>query len=435
MRPLSLISLGNAHVRAGQFAQGIRQVVLISLALWLPRSGIGLEAIGWWEQMQYLGFLLGFSWLAGLEQAYLVKLRNKDKEAADRFTGQAFTVIAGISISILLIGWLAAGPLLQVLTGDAKLPGWPFYLCFLAAHWPGLFTEKVLLARSRPRQLLIYSILTNLALLLAIVVPLSAGYDFASAIRWLVPVALLKVILSFSFLRSSVVFPSLDFIDLKPWLTLASPLILYSALNSVNYSFDAWFVNFWFEGDGDTFALFRYGTRELPLLAAATGGIVQATLPMLGDRQGLKQLKQSSLRLMHLFYPGAALLMLSSPWWWTLVFTERFADSLPLFQLFLLIGISRMLFPIPILTARGLERQLLWIGLIEIVINAILSFILVQQLGLIGIVWATVITYLLDKFIAIWWVWSSRRIPLHAYCAWRWWLGYSVALLGVYVIS
>ncbi|MEL6669893.1 MAG: hypothetical protein AAFP08_13035, partial [Bacteroidota bacterium] len=60
MRPLSLISLGNAHVRAGQFAQGIRQVVLISLALWLPRSGIGLEAIGWWEQMQYLGFLLGF---------------------------------------------------------------------------------------------------------------------------------------------------------------------------------------------------------------------------------------------------------------------------------------------------------------------------------------------------------------------------------------
>ncbi|MEM6396216.1 MAG: polysaccharide biosynthesis C-terminal domain-containing protein [Bacteroidota bacterium] len=430
-----MISLGNARVRAGQIAQGLRQLTLISLALWLPRSGIGLEAIGWWEQMQYLGFLLGFSWLVGLEQAYLVQLKDKNKAVADQFTGQAFALIAGIAVAILLTGWLAAGPLLQMLTGDHELPGWPFYLCFLAAHWPGLFTEKVLLARSKPERLLTYSFITNLALLSAIVIPLSTGSSFAEAIRWLVPVALLKIILSVAFLRTSMVFKDLDFTGLKPWLILAGPLILYSALNSINYSFDAWFVNFWYEGDGDTFALFRYGTREIPLLAAATGGIIQATLPILGDHQGLEQLKKSSLRLMHLFYPGAALLLLSSPWWWTIVFTERLADSLPIFQLFLLIGISRMLFPISVLTARGLERQLLWIGLIEIAINAVLSVILVQYMGLIGIVWATVITYLLDKLIAVYWLWRAKGIPLSDYCAWKWWVGYSVGLVGVWLIA
>lgn len=434
MKPYRLISFGNARVRAGQFAQGLRQLTMISLVLWLPRSGIGLEAIGWWEQMQYLGFLLGFSWLTGLEQAYLVKLRDKDEEAANRFTGQAFGLISSISVVILLAGWLASGPLLQALTGDAKLPGWPFYLCFLAAHWPGLFTEKILLARSKPSRLITYSVVTNLALLLAIVIPLSSGSDFVAAIRWLVPVAILKIGLSAVFLRSSIQYGSLDFIDLKPWLALASPLILYSALNSINYSFDAWFVNFWYDGDGDTFALFRYGTRELPLLAAATGGIVQATLPMLGDQQGLQQLKKSSLRLMHLFFPGAALLLLTSPWWWTLVFTDSFVNSLPIFQLFLLIGISRMLFPIPVLIARGLERQLLYIGIIEIAINAVLSIIFVQQMGLIGIVWATVITYLLDKLIAVCWLWQARGIRFSDYCAWQWWLGYSLGLVGVYLL-
>ncbi|MEM7574988.1 MAG: hypothetical protein AAF433_18930 [Bacteroidota bacterium] len=430
--------LGNPRVRAGQLAQGVRQLVLIAIALWLPRLEVGLEAIGWWEQFQYLGYLLGFSWLTGLGQAYLVRLRDLDTPAANRLTAQVMTTILAISLTILLLGVLLQGPLLQFLTGDSYLPGWLFFLCFLAAHWPGLLAEQVLLARARPMQLISYSLLTNAALLAAVILPLYFGYSFETALPYLLGVALLKFLLTLMFLRPWLDFRAWVRQHWRKWLLVGSPLVIYAALNALNLSFDAWFVNFWYEGDDDRFAIFRYGTRELPLLAAATNGISQAVLPILStsaglaSQRGLQQLKNSSLRLMHLFFPVAILLLLSSPYWWTWVFTEQLADSLSLFQVFLLLGISRMLFPIPVMTALGLGRELMIVGLIEIGINAVLSIMLVQSMGLIGVVWATVITYLLDKLVAVFWLWRRRGVPISAYCAWEWLLGYSLVLLGVY---
>ena len=55
-------------------------------------------------------------------------------------------------------------------------------------------------------------------------------------------------------------------------------------------------------------------------------------------------------------------------------------------------------------------------------------------MGLTGIVWATVITYLLDKVVAVIWLWQRRQIGLDSYCHWKWLLAYSSMLLAVYFI-
>lgn len=400
--------------------------------------------IGRWEQMQYLGYLLGFAWLAGTGQAYLTRVRTLEKAAADRLTTQLLRITLGFSLGICLFAFVLQKPLLALLTSDDELPGWSFYLIFLASHWPALMYEQVLLAQSRARRLVWFSVLSNLALLTVLILPLLLGYGWAVSIQCLAVVALVKTLLIIdpkawrvmygSRSETSTTRPS----DYQPTrlINSAFPLILYAIIGSLVVSFDPWLVNFWYDGDESQFVIFRYGTRELPLVAAIANGIGSTLLPLIGEDRsaGLAQLRKSSLRLMHLFFPLLFVLMLSSPWWWEPLFTEQFAASLPLFQIFLLSGISRFIMPVVIIMGTGHGKVLPGLAFVELLINAALSFWLVSMMGMAGIVWATVIVYTLDKVLAGVYIHRKEGVRLNDYCAWPWLVGYSLLLAGSYLL-
>lgn len=422
---------GDPLVRAGQYAQGLRQIVLIGIALLLPWLGVSRTEIGNWEQMQYIGYLVGFAWLTGLGQAYLAAIRQQTPVEAAALTARLVRITLAMIVMIGLLFWWFERPVMQLLQNDPELPGWKFYLLFLLAHWPGLLYEQVLIAQRKVRRLVIFATLANGALALALILPLVLGYAWSETLLLLIGVATLKFLL--------LIDPATWKITSSqpssyPLLQKALPLIGYAAIGALVVSFDPWFVNFWYAGNPDQFAIYRYGTRELPLIVAITNGIGLAVLPILGEDQkaGLRQLKRSSLRLMHLFFPATCLLLLTSPWWWTAVFTQAFAGSLPLFQAFVFVGISRMIFPIVVLTATGHGKALLGLGLLEFGLNAVFSLLLVPKFGLAGIVWATVIAYTLDKFIAAWWLFRKEGIRLADYCPWPWLLAYSALLSVVY---
>lgn len=424
---------GDSLVRAGQFAQAFRQLILIALALLLPRLGLDRDEIGHWEQYQYLGYLLGFAWLTGLGQAYLARVRQLDKEAADRLTTRVLVWTIGITLMVVAVVWIGEGTMLRWLKGGETLPGWTYYLLFLLSHWPQLMYEQVLIAQGRARRLVRVSVLSNLSLAASLLLPLWMGWSWSEALPLLLLPTLVK---------------ALTLVDGKVWKkyqctgtngspslwSRALPLIGYAAIGGLVVSFDPWFVNYWYAGDDDAFALYRYGTRELPLVIAITNGIGQALLPRLSaDREaGLRALRDSSRRLMHLFFPGSILLLLTSNWWWAPLFTETFAGALPLFQLFLLVGISRMIFPIVVLTATGHERALVGLGVLEFFLNVLLSWWWVKDFGLTGIVAATVVAYTLDKLLAAAWLYRREGIGINAYCHWRWLVTYSFLLLAVY---
>ena len=218
-------------------------------------------------------------------------------------------------------------------------------------------------------------------------------------------------------------------------LKTAWPLIIYASVGALVTAFDPWFVNYWYSGDESIFATFRYGARELPLLAAITNGTIVVVLPRLTEdpSAGLDLLKSSSRRLFHWIFGGAIFLMVTSPWWWTVVFTELFADSLPLFQAYLFVVVSRLLFPVPVLTAMGHTRMLMVFGLLELVINVILSILLTPAFGLMGIIWATAIAYLVDKICLMAYLKYQTGIPPGRYTDWRWFGGYLLAMTLCYL--
>lgn len=402
------------------------------------------------------------------------------------FSGLLLAIAAGLH-----------APLFRLLRiGDAP-PGWWYFFLFLLTQWPGLFFEQVLTVRGKPLALALFGGLSSLGFVLALLLPLYHGAGLAHALFILALFAAVKglVILgwtvadhfhkptqhersehSYTSAASKAVSPlpgtseqtrirlrrsraakgaggeanersehpnaaayqsttlSIYQSIVSRWLTVSWPLIAYATVGALVTAFDPWFVNYWYEGDESIFATFRYGARELPLLAAITNGAMVVVLPRLTEDSsaGLDLLKDSSRRLFHWIFGGAILLMLTSPWWWTLVFTELFTESLPLFQAYLFVVVSRLLFPVPVLTAMGHTRLLMVFGLLELVINVVLSFILVPYFGLLGIIWATVIAYLVDKLCLMAYLKYRTGIPPGRYTDWRWFGGYVMGMALVY---
>ena len=429
-------------IRAGQFAQAARQGGIILIALALPRLGAGRELIGQWEALLYVGYVLGFGWLTGLLQAFLVEVRTTRPAAAAAFTRWAIVSVGVVSVGMLGVAALGHTGLFSVLRlGDAP-PGWFYFFLYLLTYWPGLFFEQVLNVRGRAWPLVIFSGVSALGQVLCLLLPLYYGAGLAHALFVLACFAGIKGLLMLGWLlvdrhrdagRLSAPAPTSL---LTPWLNAAWPLIIYASVGAAVTAFDPWFVNYWYGGDDAVFATFRYGARELPLLSAITSGTVVVVLPLLTESPsaGLDLLKASSRRLMHWIFGGAILLMMTADWWWTLVFTEVFAESLPLFRIYLFVVTSRLLFPVPVLTARGHTRMLMVFGGLELLLNIVLSVLLAPRFGLVGIVWATVIAYLLDKLALMWYLKYRTGISPARYTDWRWYGGYLTILSAAYLL-
>ena len=454
-----------ALIRATQFAQAARQGAIIVVALALPRLGVGREVIGAWESLLYVGYLLGFGWLTGLLQAYLVQVRLVRPRRAAAFSRAA---LVGVGVFSALLLAVAAGlhrPLFGFLSMGEGPPGWGYFFLFLLTQWPGLFFEQVLVVRGKPLALVLFGSFSALGFVLALLVPLFYGAGLAHALFVLAAFAGAKGLVVGGWVvrdrwlrkreatgadptgaggagRTGVTSPVAD--PGRPpglphyltnLLSTAWPLILYASVGALVTAFDPWFVNYWYGGDESVFATFRYGARELPLVAAITNGAMVVVLPRLTEdpAAGLDLLKNTSRRLFHWVFGGAILLMATSGWWWTLVFTDLFAESLPLFRAYLFVVVSRLLFPVPVLTALGHTRLLMVFGLLELTVNIVLSILLVSEFGLSGIVWATVIAYFIDKVCLMAYLKYRTGIGPASYTDGWWFGGYAGLMVAVYL--
>ncbi|OAV44251.1 lipopolysaccharide biosynthesis protein [Lewinella sp. 4G2] len=432
-------------IRAGQFAQVVRQGAIILVALALPRLGLGRDIIGEWEGLLYVGYILGFGWLSGLLQAYLVTVRTTlDATVYSRrvLTSIALTSVALLGVAAGLHEWL-----FRLLRLGTPPEGWYWFFVFLATQWPSLFFEQLLQLRGKPFWLAGFGVFSGLGYVLAILLPLYFGGTLSDSLAWLAAFAGGKGLLIVGWLladqiRDRRALPQVpkngkNKDRLRDLWTTAGPLILYATVGGLVTAFDPWFVNYWYGDDESIFALYRYGARDIPFVTAVTSGMIVVILPRLTESvgSGLAQLKASSRRLFHWIFAGTLLLMVTAPFWWAPVFTELFAEGLPLFRLYLFITVSRLLFPMPVIVALGYTRGLWLFSFSELVMNLVLSWLLVPSLGLWGIVLATVVSDIINKGILMYFLYRKARILPGQYMDLRVFLGWCLVLFVAYWVG
>ncbi|MEQ8705886.1 MAG: polysaccharide biosynthesis C-terminal domain-containing protein [Phaeodactylibacter sp.] len=420
-------------VKAMQGNALLRQGSAILISILLAKTALSKEGIGWYEQLLYVGYVLTSFWVTGLMQALLSRFSKIEPVKRAVFLTNVAVVFGSIGAVLMLGFWWGRHWFVPLLTGQADLP---FLLPFLLFLWLNLATfllENFYLLWDRPGELLIFGALTYSAQLIAVVLPVWLGQGLETAVWALAGIGGLRFIWLLARL-GRVGQRGWHAQGIRMWLTSGWPLVLYAGVGTLSLSFDPWLVNYHFAGDPDMFAVFRYGARELPLAMALAAAFGTAMLPGVSANleRALPEMRQKSLRLYHLLFPLTLALLLSSRYWFTWVFSEAFEDSIAVFNVFLLVLISRMLFPRTVLIGLDANRAVFYFSLVELGLNVVLGFLLVVPLGLLGIAWATVIAYTVDKLVLCAWLYYRFGIAPGAYTPVGWWAGYTLLLLLSY---
>jgi len=208
-------------------------------------------------------------------------------------------------------------------------------------------------------------------------------------------------------------------------------------LGGIQVAMAGWFVAWFFPGDSTSFAVYRYGAQELPFAMALASGLGLAFIPEIvkNTPAALKAIKNQSLTLFHWLFPIATIIMLTSDQLFPLVFRDAFQGSVPIFRIFLLILITRMVFSRTILIGLEANREIWWISVGEIFCFAGLGFALGSIWGLEGIALATLLTFTLEKLLLVWVLQRKFGIGIAAYTDMRWFSVYAFLMLCAFLIK
>lgn len=422
--------------KAFQVFQVLRQGAGIIIAISLANFGLSKSAIGNYEKLWYVGNTLSFFWVAGLIQSLLTHYPGLNEEKKPVFFFNIYLSFVGISGLVCAVLFIFQQSILEFFTQKEELKYFSLFLIFIFINWPTYIVENLYLLKKKAWPIVTFGLLAFIGQVLAVSLPIFLGYTLEISFYCLILLAIIKHIWLLSFIIRASVF-KVDIPEVRQWFVLALPLIGYALLGGLNLAFDQWIVNYEFDGNEEKFAIFRYGARELPLALALASAFSTAMLPGISENlnRSLEVIKKRSVRLFHILFGISILLMLSSQWIFPLVFTKAFNESIPIFNTYLLIVVSRLIFSRTVLMGLKDNIAVLWISLIELLTNIALSFLLITTLGLVGTAIATVVAYTLEKILISAYLYAKYKIPVQAYTNLRWYTVYSVTLLICYGMS
>ncbi len=422
--------------RSFQTFQISRQIGSILVAILLAKSGLDLDDIGQYEQLLFLGYILTFFWLQGLIQGFVASYskgdQKDDRQHIEQVAGGLLILIGG---GLGIVSWLLAGPFSALFTGSVVRPDmWHLFALFFIPTQVSSLVEHVYLLREEKKGLFAWTLYTSLGMVIALILPVWWFGTLQAGIWGLIFYATLRMAWMVLLIRPKLLLGKSLHV-LNEWGRLSIPLIGYAMAGGATVIVDGWIINHHYH-DARVFAIFRYGARELPFSLALASGVGTAAIALLATNwsAGLIDLKIRVTRLCHILFPITLVCIATSHWWFTKIFSSDFAGSAHIFNIYLMILISRVIMTSPLLTAKRHTTAILTIGLLELLVNIILSLIFVQYWGIAGVAWATVIAYTFEKLANMYFIHRTYNLAPSSYVPTRLVIGYSALMILVYIL-
>jgi O-antigen/teichoic acid export membrane protein len=428
----SITSLTTDAVKAFQYHQVVRFAVNLLISILLVKSSLPLSDIGVFESLLFLSGVLTMVWMIGVTQAYTSTYHKSTAEQQSTLFFLSFLLITGLVILTSLMVYLFRSKIAGLFFDSEELPYLELVLLYAVLTAPTVLIEYRFLVRNQARHLVNYTHL-NFGLYLILI---ACALFFHPDLKILFTALLTWASLRFLYLMTLIRFRIADssFIRNGEYLHYVLSLFVAAFLGvSMDYV-DSFLVLHYF--DSGFYAVFRYGARELPLSLLLLSSLSNAIVPKLVyyDLQGA-DIRHRTLKLMHWLFPPAILLMFLSPYLYEWVYNAEFIPSAYIFNIYLLILTSRVLLPQSYCLARKQSRILVVSGVIEIVLNIVLSIWWVNIWGVYGLAGATVTAYMIQKFILIRYNLRVNHIPLKQYLHIGWYAYYTSLLLLAFGLS
>ena len=430
------------NVSGLQLYQLMRFSTFLFISIIFTKIGLSRHDIGLFEVFMFIVSMMSFFWVNGLIQSFLplyhsnytynVSGEHGEEKSPEIFN--AFLLLTFFSVLAFIFGLLIKYHF-SIFHIRGNVPFINLLLVYLLINNPSILIEYIYLLKNKPDMILRYGMLTYAFQLGIVTVPVIMGNPIIWAIYGLLVVSVIRfiwlVIMLVKYTQIKISFPFL-----REHIKLGAPLILSSLLSGSAQYIDGVIVTSKF--DAATFAIFRYGAKELPLTLMLANGLSNAMLPEFGKkfkfRKNLAILRHKSMRLMNVLFPLSIVIMLFSRWLYPRLFNPYFIRSADIFMIYLLLIIPRLLFPQTILIGLKKTRVVMTASVIEIVFNVLLSLYLVQFYGTVGIALATVIVFILEKAILMSYLYFSMGISPATYTPIKSYLAYSVLIVIVFIL-
>ncbi|MCK5730822.1 MAG: oligosaccharide flippase family protein [Draconibacterium sp.] len=417
-------------ISAFQFYQLVKYATLILIGIVFTKTVLTQSAIGEYETFVFIAGAVSFFWLNGLLKALLPL--SSQAEQSNIFS--AFVVIQFFSLFAAFLLFLLQPLFSDFLLNNKDIPEIKFLFLFLIFGVPAYLVEYFYLIKKQNNALIIYALVSFLVQFVLVVLPPLLGYGIKIALIGLVTASVIRYIwLWILLISNSEIHFSFAFV--KEHLKLGGPLVAATFLSGSAQFVDGFIVTSKF--NDETFAIFRYGARELPLAMLLANALSNAMLSDFAIKENLQQnlakLKSSVSKLMHFLFPVTAVLLLISHWAFPVIFNSQFAESATIFNIYLLLVISRLLMPQTLLNGLKFTTPIMYAAFFELIINVVLSLFLVQFMGIAGIAIATFVAYLFEKIYLVLFVKAKLNIAISEYIPVNIYTLYSVVIIVLFI--
>ena len=422
------------QISALQIFQLIRFSTLILIGVVFSKSGIATSEIGQYETFLFVAGAVSFFWLNGLIQGFLPSADKDSSSGKSSGLFNVFYLLAAFSVLtvffVVLFERTIAGHLLK----GSGIPFLNYLLIYILMVSPASLVEYIYLIQKRGKSMLIYGCVSYALMFFLVALPPVFGFGIEYSLIGLLISAASRLIwlLGLLFRYSN---PAVDPGFIRKHLKSAYPLIFSMLLSGSGQYIDGFIITSYF--DDATFAVFRFGAREFPLVLLLANAFSSSMLPGFADRAELKsnlgKIKQNSQKLGFWLFPLSGAMMLISHWAFPFIFNVNFSASATIFNIYLLLIVSRLLFPQTILIGLQKTKAIMWASFFEIVMNVALSLWFVQIWGLPGVAYGTVCAYIFEKLILMVYVRKDCEFKISDYLNVKQHLLYSLFLLAVFV--
>ncbi|MFZ1496142.1 MAG: polysaccharide biosynthesis C-terminal domain-containing protein [Saprospiraceae bacterium] len=407
-----------------QFTNLLRQITLIGTSILLAQSSLSLLEVGWFETYLFIGTSISFFWLSAWGQKILT-LKNDTEQKIVLQQIYSLSIITSLFSGFI---WLIT----NVLYHSDFFNLHCFFILYWCINTPTILLDNIFYTQQKISTLINFSVATSLLNLLIIFIGANVLGSLQTIIIGYIFLAIFRSIWANSFWKNW----HFDTHLIREIIITTLPLMAYSLLGNIAQISDGILIKY-FYNDAAQFAIFRYGARELPLINAFTIGLSNAMVYTISQNNqlGINELKEKSSQLMDWLFPISILLLLTSNQIFTWLFSAKFEQSVPIFNIYLLLIVSRVLFPQSVMLALQKNKVILQIGIIELTFNILLSILLIHKFGLQGIATATVIAFLIEKFLLSIYLQRRLQIPISKYTPVKKWLCWSILLFLIFIIK
>lgn len=440
-RKLVKLNAKITNISGLQLFQLFRFGILFLISIIFSKSQLSTGEIGIYETFLLIAGGVSFFWISGLIQSLMPlfrasqafgnsELKNNPLLFNSFFILLVFSSLAGLFVFVSnesIAGFLG-------LHTD-KLPYLKILVAYIILSGPNNLIEYIFLLKNQSKSIVLYGIVSFSLQLIFVTAPILLGYDLGYGLYGLVAVNMLKFLYLIRLIFRHSKF-QLSFLYIREHLGLATPLIFSILLSGSASYVDGFLVSNRFSEA--TFAIFRYGARELPFVVLLANAFSNAMIPEFSGKininDSLAVLRRRSKKLINILFPASILLLLTSKLLYPIIFNPDFKESADVFNIYLLIIVSRLIFPQTILIGQKKTKIVLFSSFIELSINIALSLLLIGKLGIEGVALATLIAYLAQKLLMMGYLSGKMHIKISDYIPVKSWLMWSLVITIVYAL-